>query len=221
MGNRDSSVAVATSEAAARMLGSGTDDGKVQFGYGDHGVQDHGWGCVYRNIQTAYNSRNPLSTVPTLHEMLLFFGFPSPPVAGRSVWIEPQDACRFLSVHNIPCTHAATSPDGKRESLKVHLAGRFTRTDLDSVQEVWTPEAFAKRCFDHLASDPRAVVILDNGTFSYTLLKALTLTSKNCYAFLMGDPHQPQAHRRIEVIVADKNSRFFGPNAAVHTACLC
>ena len=70
------------------------------YQYGDEGYNDHGFGCVYRNIQSIVSClslKDPSVTVPNIREMIREIkgpDFEKLPAVER--WIEPIDACQYI-----------------------------------------------------------------------------------------------------------------------------
>jgi hypothetical protein len=151
----------------------------VIFKYGDKGLNDHGWGCVYRNIQTAvhyYSGR-----VVDMDYMLTWFQ--TKDKYGRGRWLEPVDACKFIDLAcNIQTRHLFF----ERENVSA-----FTRTDFSKV-EVSKDLVYVRRMVENHLDDSKSCksVIIDNGTFSYILFASPV-------GLLRGDPHCASENLRV------------------------
>ena len=65
--------------------------------YGIDGFPDHGWGCVYRNIQSVISFIK--DEIPTIPNMLEFFNKDISVESKRELWITPKDAKDFLEFY--------------------------------------------------------------------------------------------------------------------------
>ena len=186
------------------------------FKYGDGAVRDHGWGCVYRNVQTvrAFNDmkhvgiwemvqrcrpktvavakRNARAPRDKTAEKLQCLGMgPASQVASLTdLWIEPPDVkqCGLL-----PQEHTRTvlfSPNHTKLMSFLHRAPRLsTLEDFDEVtcsKEHW---------FDLLRTAvvvSKQPVILDDKCFSYLFYGA----DADCA--LVVDPHQPNKAKGLQ-----------------------
>ena len=141
------------------------------FHYGDDGVADHGWGCVYRNIQSAVNAKG--FEYPSMDTMLTHFGLQGH--SGRDLWIEPIDACSFINtIYGLPTKHIY---------LKKGLSN-FTRTKERPETTIYENSTLTRMIYDHFSSCENPSIIIDNGTFSYILFPDTSET------VLVGDPHK-------------------------------
>tara|TARA_B110000008_G_C16952036_1_gene556705 strand:- start:155 stop:676 length:522 start_codon:yes stop_codon:yes gene_type:complete len=144
------------------------------YHYGSQGINDHGWGCVYRNIQTliALESTLPVPSLQTIQRELGIAGS-----GGTSLWIEPVDAKRYLPW---------------KQSLVVytrvpHPEISMLRTTMDQVDHVVRDSA---KCEEFLLSmlEKGQRVLIDDTIYSYIL----TGIVDNVYIYI--DPHVQQNH---------------------------
>lgn len=145
----------------------------------DDGVDDSGWGCVYRNIQScAVRVTKP---PPTVASILSFFDLEDRP-PGRELWIEPWDAkCFFVAELGVGAEHILHNAAGQE---------RFTRTPRDLPQ--LSRDEFVARICSHLSHDARNCTIIDDGCYSVVLL-GLERDAQDRVCFLVGDPHDRTA----------------------------
>ena len=158
------------------------------YRYGDEGECDFGWGCVYRNIQSALKNCGE-EKVPKLKEMVKYFGLDG--LAGKNLWIEPVDAEAFISekYSRLPVKHAFLSGENGGDN--------FFRTIVQFAEN--DPVYMARVCEEFLKGDERRSIIVDDGTFSYILVGR----DGNV---LKGDPHKLYT-RNLEKVDL---SEFFG-----------
>ena len=151
----------------------------THFVFGDQGVQDHGWGCVYRCLQTCCTLGG--LDVPSMEEIRKFFG------VRERTWLEPIDCVRFAEARGLTARHIMT----------VHPRSRlraFSRTEAPEV--VLGRDEFMGQIARHVQQGPRHNAVIDNGTFSYAVLDAADASAadagKAALEFLVGDPHCPR-----------------------------
>lgn len=88
-------------------------------------VDDRGWGCSYRNLQTVVAAAVvagavlPAGGVPTMPGLLRYFGH-QPKSSCLDLWLEPRDVGRFLESLGLRCQHLLhlTRPGDVRRMLK-------------------------------------------------------------------------------------------------------
>jgi hypothetical protein len=161
------------------------------YHYGDEGISDSGWGCVYRNIQSAVKfygeeafgrSSRSNAFVPSLPFMISYFGLEGN--NGKDLWIEPIDACNFLTVsYEIPTRHIF---------LKRNGVEYFTRTDVESLESFESVDEVVDILLKHVNSGTTTKIgegksiIIDDGVYSYILFSCGNPFYKG---FFRGDPH--------------------------------
>jgi len=71
------------------------------YHYGDNNLDDSGWGCSYRNIQTILSCYkkyyNSSADIPDIKTLLLFFNKTTDIKNKRELWIEPYHISLYLS----------------------------------------------------------------------------------------------------------------------------
>ena len=156
------------------------------YAYGDDGVNDRGWGCSYRNIQTIiscyctlYNDV-PDVHVPTMDQMVLYFreaGVISNPQIVMSLWVEPEHVCAFLAdTYNINGNDIIYAPHGNKDAQT-----RMLKTVLDSkiVHHSFEP---VLNILELHFQDTSLPVIIDDGVCSFCIVKRGS-------AYFLIDPH--------------------------------
>lgn len=141
------------------------------FYYGCDGFNDHGWGCVYRCLQSLLSRRG--HAVPSLPVMMQQLGIALTPLRPRSMWIEPLDAKAFVPERTQLVIFT------RNESLAAEQMIRTTMQDADLVLRdgnAWE---------QHLrAALLRGPVLVDNSVCSYLVLE----TALGGYVVM--DPHR-------------------------------
>lgn len=152
------------------------------FRYGDQAVDDHGWGCVYRNIQTA--CWKAFQQAPDIERMKAWFGLSGQ--RGTNLWIEPIDAMSFLQNQmQLSCDHyfvargTTRTTAFKRTSLESMIRDAVTILDLNEIL----------RMLFSGTDGPTASCIIDNGTYSYVLLGCRVDAETSALWFRRADPH--------------------------------
>lgn len=194
-----------TGEAAKKNVSASAFNGVVitgidkVFGYMDQGLNDVGWGCVYRNVQTLRRfhkspHKSVWSMVKTVHpsfatrtkgtgkDQELGIAVPS---QYTQLWIEPTDVKKYKLMQNV--VTALYCPAKKdisaflRQSLK-----RSKITDFDHVfrcQETFWD--FVQHGLEH-----RCPMLIDDKAYSYVLYGI----TKD--AMIIADPHQTNRTKR-------------------------
>lgn len=169
---------------------------KHSFAYGDESVADHGWGCVYRNIQTALHLASGGSQHISMGEIAgECEGIPSsPPASGsvRSLWIEPIDGARILSKRGLVCRHYFL----EAEPLPAAAPWNFTRTAAPPATErVGMGATSWLNMAAFLGKDERHSIIIDDGIMSFIVIDA-TVDEAGAVSVLIADPHTPDERQR-------------------------
>lgn len=144
------------------------------YGYGDQGLDDSGWGCVYRNVQSLLSLF--FETVPTLPQMREMLGIPFSTNA-REMWIEPDEAQQLLFklVPEIRTTSVIYSPLGSTRT-HAYAAERIYECLLD---------------FHRTICSSSFPVLVDNGRSSYLILACQR------DGYLIADPHFLNQSKRV------------------------
>ena len=148
-----------------------SDLGFEVYHYGKCGLNDCGWGCTYRNIQTIVSSlqvmRGEAGTVPTMQELL---GYAGKALCGggtsRRLWLEPHAAGLILERYKVKCENILFIQEDA-------VLSRMQTTDIS----IYTGEGGAilhdeKELEERLRSHFKISslpIIIDDGTFSYAI----------------------------------------------------
>lgn len=140
------------------------------FYYGCQGVDDTGWGCVYRSGQTlmfamGYHVPHIMDMVDTLH-------IPRD-ATGRSRWIEPHDLRTYLPGFHLLGLHL----DRKR-MLRTHIQ------DFSGIASDW--HQFHDQILHHLLT-LKAPVVVDDGVVG------------QCISGFYGDSDHPEDGRYVVI----------------------
>ncbi|MDC0366903.1 hypothetical protein OAM67_00580 [bacterium] len=162
------------------------------FGYGDQGVDDHGWGCVYRCVQTVQRYwHKRVMTVPQMRTLSIKHG--GKPTADSnlknksitSLWIEPPCIRKCYLLPKTGRVVLFCPGDPTQFLQKSPIISNLTDFDciLRTKEEWWTFLG------DRLRTQ-KSPVIIDDKVCSYVV-----------YGFdqddvLIGDPHFPDRELR-------------------------
>lgn len=135
------------------------------FHYTSEGVDDVGWGCVYRAFQNACLLSG--RAVPTMHDLLA-----KVPGTDSTQWIEPAQLVGGQFLPDDDTQHAVYCPPHSR-------AMRFT-SPSDYSSRFLTPDPMVDWLKERLAQG--CAVVIDNGTMGFTLARLGTVT-------VLVDPH--------------------------------
>ena len=142
------------------------------YKYGDQGINDYGWGCVYRNVQTLSAFNN--TKVPTISEMQEKAGI-DPSLSGTQLWIEPNDTRSFLPWKKTLALHKGV------EDVEKYLL----RTKVEDFDKIFkTKEDTKTFLLECLRNNSR--VLLDDSIKSY-ILTGITDDDNPTYIYI--DPH--------------------------------
>ena len=125
------------------------------YKYGDQGINDYGWGCVYRNVQTlsALHGRE----IPTISEMQKSIGI-DPDGNGRNLWIEPVDTQFYLPWKTTLALHKVVEdPENYMLRTKEQDFDKIFTNNIDTKE-------FLLSCLNH-----NSRVLLDDSISSYIL----------------------------------------------------
>lgn len=184
------------------------------YHYGDNGINDNGWGCSYRNIQTIISCYkkvyNPSVIIPTLPEILRFFKKNIKSSKSRELWIEPYDIARYLNFfdNKLMGSHYVyvTNDTDFSKILKTDVA--FYLNDNLIINDFSKLYSIIKQHF----KNTKLPVVIDDGVFSYCFTlndnKDNNKNNNNKDTILLIDPHQPDNPVQVKTIGFLKN-RFW------------
>ena len=185
------------------------------YHYGDNGINDNGWGCSYRNIQTIISCYkryyNPSITTPTLSEILVFFKKKIKSSKSRELWIEPYDISRYLNFfdNKIIGNHYVyvTNDNDFSKILKTDVT--FYLNDNLIINDFSQLYSIIKQHF----KNTKLPVVIDDGVFSY----CFTLDNNNTDVILLIDPHQPDNPVQVKTLgfLKDRFWMIFFPYSIV------
>lgn len=147
------------------------------YHYGSQGINDHGWGCVYRNIQTICQMTGT-TPVPSIQDIQKASGI-NPDLSGTDLWIEPKQAMPFLPGYNTLNLYRTVT------DVSPYLL-RTSMTDFNHVFQ--TPAETEYFLLESLNNNKR--VLLDDSIQSYILTGIVDDT------FVFIDPHVSQNNVR-------------------------
>lgn len=147
------------------------------YRYGSQGVNDHGWGCTYRNVQTLRKLKG--LSVPTLSEIQTQVGI-DPRGRGTELWIEPIDAKQFLPSYNELVLYKTV------EDVTPHLL----RTSVEDFNAVYRNANDAEAYLMSCLNNKQQRVLLDDSIRSFILTGIVDDT------YILIDPHVSQDNVR-------------------------
>ena len=155
------------------------------YHYGDNGINDNGWGCSYRNIQTIISSYkkyyNPSVIIPTLREILRFFKKNIQSSKSRELWIEPYDIAKYLNFFNNKLIGDqyvyVTNDTDFSKILKTDVA--FYLNDNLIINDFSKLYSIIKQHF----KNTKLPVVIDDGVFSYCFT-AFSISTVDNHSFL-------------------------------------
>ena len=176
------------------------------YHYGKCGLNDCGWGCTYRNMQSVVSalvaSRGGKGEVPSMDELL---GRAGKAMCGggssRSLWLEPYAAGLILEGSGLQCENVLFIQEdsvlSRMQSTDIGVytkdGGSILHDEADLVKKI-------KRHFGVC----RLPVIIDDGTFSYAVW-----TAGGDGPLYLIDPHTTQAEGAVREIPWSHLSRKF------------
>lgn len=152
------------------------------YHYGDDQIDDSGWGCSYRNIQTILScyqkNYNPKIIIPNITTILNFFSKNINSENKIDLWIEPYQISIYLEnyydeLYFKHCLYVINDTD----------TSKILKTDfMVYIDSIFSFDEIYVLIQEHFKVSKLPIVI-DNGTYSYCMvLKA------NSEIFLI-DPH--------------------------------
>jgi hypothetical protein len=162
------------------------------FAYGDEGEDDFGWGCVYRNVQTATHAWTGKHE-QRLEVMAEYVGLAPPSDDLQSRWIEPHDAARLFHRWDVPHSPPFVAvPRGSfvGAEVPVHRSEKFPfhRTPLDAPRV--DLESLSEIVFRHVTHHARNTAVIDDSIYGFLVLDARK-DAADQEELLVGDPHRP------------------------------
>ena len=180
------------------------------YHYGDNGINDNGWGCSYRNIQTIISCYkkyyNPSTNTPNISEILLFFKKNRKSSKSRELWIEPYDIARYLNFfdnklignHYVYVTNDTDFSKILKTDVAFYLNDNLIINDFSKLYSI------IKQHF----KNTKLPVVIDDGVFSYCFTMDNNNKDNNKDTILLIDPHQPNNPVQVKTIGFLKN-RFW------------
>jgi hypothetical protein len=174
------------------------------YHYGKCGMNDCGWGCTYRNIQTVISAlacgRGGGLEVPSMDELL---GRAGKALCGggtsRRLWIEPHAAGLILERFGLECENLLfIQEDAVLSRMQSTDIGVYT-TDGGVIEH--DEDALVERIRGHFRVSGLPVII-DDGTFSY----ALWFDGKTLFLI---DPHTTRQEEVVREVPWSYLSRKF------------
>ena len=144
-------------------------------------IEDSGWGCVWRNVQTVIASRG--LQPPSVSFMMRWLGVGHSPDSPRSMWIEPQDAAKLLApfVQLTPRLVSFLDPPTQSEDC----AQLYERVD-DGRQVLMRIVATLSL---------GVPVLIDDGIVSYCIFGHELMGGENWW--IIADPHVENTRRKM------------------------
>ena len=154
------------------------------YHYGDNDLNDCGWGCSYRNIQTVIScikkNYNPNIIIPSLPDILSYFNKNINCNNLTDLWIEPYHIGLYLYYFNKKIkgeNYLYVIKDNDiskilKTEINIYLENNLIINDFDNLY------LLIKRHFEK----SKLPIIIDNGTYSYCIV----LQNENV---LLIDPH--------------------------------
>ena len=183
------------------------------FHYGDDGINDHGWGCSYRNIQTIiscykkYYNKN--AEIPKIQDILTFFKKNIDINNLKDLWIEPYHISVYLNFFDkkISGNHYVYVTDDNdfskilKTDILFYLDNNLVINDFNDIC------CLIKKHF----KNTKLPIIIDNGIYSYCFI----IEENN--NILLIDPHRPNNKVQKKSICFLKKSfwMFFFPRIII------
>ncbi len=173
------------------------------YRYGDDNINDSGWGCSYRNIQTIlscykkYYNKN--IDIPLIQEIVSFFKKNIDSENIRDLWIEPLEVSTYLNFFD-------SNFKGKHIAYVInnHDFSKILKTDIlfyfENERIVNDFKVVQSHICEHF-KNTKFPIIIDDGTYSYCFI------IENDYILLI-DPHRKESNIQKKNIDFLKN-RFW------------
>ena len=164
------------------------------YHYRIDGVEDSGWGCVYRSLQTSLGAVG--HPVPHITTIMKAMGTHAPYLQGQrgqALWLEPALAASYLREHwGVECEEYLYCPHqaAMTRILKTppeHYRGR-TFSSIDPMIQILR---------QHFAQPDAPPIILDNGISCYNLA-----AGEKPGRWVLLDPHSTESGVRRPVTTA-------------------
>ena len=173
------------------------------YRYGDDNINDSGWGCSYRNIQTIlscykkYYNKN--IDIPVIQEIVSFFKKNIDSENIRDLWIEPLEVSTYLNFFD-------SNFKGKHIAYVInnHDFSKILKTDIlfyfENERIVNDFNDVQSHICEHF-KNTKFPIIIDDGMYSYCFI------IENDYILLI-DPHRKETNIQKKNIDFLKN-RFW------------
>ena len=138
------------------------------YRYYDNNINDCGWGCSYRNLQTIlscykkyYNSD---IIIPKIQDIVIYFGKNIKDKNLMNLWIEPYDIHNYLLKYFTGYNYLYVTKDSDitkilKTNIMVYLNTNSVYTNFEDIYNLITKH-FTKT---------KLPIIIDNGIYSYCL----------------------------------------------------
>ena len=161
----------------------------IVYGYGDQQMQDGGYGCTYRNIQTVLGSLGVGSTdMPSVLALMAQAGKTYAPHDVQSMWIEPIQAKRLIAHYTGKTFQTCLY------RTSIHEASKRMLRNIPSDYDVQTSDVSAFEAMVRAGLNKGTPVIVDDGIGSYLILGVLD------EEYVIGDPHEYTPHKRVKTM---------------------
>ena len=187
------------------------------YAYGDESVDDFGWGCAYRNIQTvlhAYDGQPPrfMEIFEECQAKRAEYGRqPNEKLDDR--WIEPHQCGCYLRERGIETTEATIGPHSvmlQCTDPSVYYASAAGNRVLEAGQE----DELLRSIDLHFALPGWALpIIIDDGAYSYCIL-GVRLGEDGNMELLIGDPHRARPVAQAGGPLGQLTSMGFGADVS-------
>tara|TARA_B110000238_G_C16095979_1_gene426110 strand:+ start:905 stop:1474 length:570 start_codon:yes stop_codon:yes gene_type:complete len=156
------------------------------YHYGDNKLDDTGWGCSYRNIQTILSCYkilyNDKIDIPDIRTILIFFNKNANSINKRDLWLEPYHIGKYIAdKFNINGKHYAFVTDNYDFSKILKTDISFYLENNRIINRFDTILSIIKEHF----RETNLPVVIDDGIYSYCFIM-------NGEFILLIDPHSTE-----------------------------
>jgi len=163
------------------------------YHYGDSNIDDCGWGCTYRNIQTIMSAYtyfyNSTCKLPTIASILEFFQKDIRTPIKKTLWLEPYEAGRYLyGCYGIKSNHLIYI---RNDSDILKILTTDISVYLTNNRYTNNFNIMFSACKKHFNTN-KLPIIIDNGVYSYCILSIKDNIIK------ISDPHTLNNNNELE-----------------------